>query len=220
MILTCPNCSTRFLTDPTALGATGRTVRCGACGYSWFQEPMLANEPNREHPPLNLDDVITSPLDEDEADEGGRLWPRLFAWFLFVAVIVAILVGGYRYRDTIVGYWPPVAKVYDVLGVPVAAPSGYGLVVPMETIRYERRSEDGTAILVISGEIENRSEQPQAVGRMQMTLLDSDGKDLRTWIVTPDSRTLQPGRRMEFRTSIADPPSGARAVKVRFIGTE
>jgi predicted Zn finger-like uncharacterized protein len=39
MILTCPNCSARFMIDGGALGPTGRTVRCGACGHSWLQLP-------------------------------------------------------------------------------------------------------------------------------------------------------------------------------------
>lgn len=39
MILTCPNCSARFMIDGAALGASGRTVRCGACGHSWLQRP-------------------------------------------------------------------------------------------------------------------------------------------------------------------------------------
>ena len=30
MILSCPNCGTRFVADPRALGASGRQVRCGA----------------------------------------------------------------------------------------------------------------------------------------------------------------------------------------------
>ena len=36
MILTCPNCTARFLIDPTAIGANGRTVRCGKCRNAWF----------------------------------------------------------------------------------------------------------------------------------------------------------------------------------------
>lgn len=39
MIVTCPACGTRFLIDPRALGAAGRSVRCTQCNHVWMQLP-------------------------------------------------------------------------------------------------------------------------------------------------------------------------------------
>lgn len=39
MILTCPECSTRYLMSSAAIGADGREVRCAKCAHEWFQEP-------------------------------------------------------------------------------------------------------------------------------------------------------------------------------------
>lgn len=51
MIITCPDCSTRYSVDPAAIGQTGRSVRCARCGQTWHQEPEAADESPATAPP-------------------------------------------------------------------------------------------------------------------------------------------------------------------------
>ena len=164
---------------------------------------------------------MTAPLDgRSRSRSFAGMVSRVAVWFMFIGVIASIVWGGYRYRQEIVDRWPMATRVYDFLDIRVRTPVGYGLHVPKGTIRARRASENGVPILVISGEIVNGSAKPIQVGRMRITLLDEDSgnaNELRTWVFTPGSRTLGPSKRMVFKTSISNPPTGARAVRIKFI---
>jgi len=38
MIITCPECSTRYRVADNSIGADGRTVKCARCGHRWHQD--------------------------------------------------------------------------------------------------------------------------------------------------------------------------------------
>lgn len=248
MILTCPNCSARFMIEGHALGPVGRTVRCGACGHAWLQLP----EPSAAEPEIGLEpspalapsgaaaaaraaEAVAQEANEtggkrarrrrhaETAErEGVEATPRrarlarVLVGFLFVFVVAAIAIGGYRYRQDIVSLWPPATRLYQVLGLKVDPPSGYWLRVPQDSIRFRRESEGGNPILVVSGEILNPSDQPQRLVPMRILLLDKENRVLRTERVKIDNRTVDPGKRVPFQTSIPNPPSEAAAVRITF----
>src|SRR5690242_12473302 len=38
MIVTCPNCGSRYAVDALAIGPAGRTVQCARCNNRWFHK--------------------------------------------------------------------------------------------------------------------------------------------------------------------------------------
>lgn len=48
MILTCPECSTKYVVKDGAIPAGGRQVRCAACKASWHQDPE--HDPDQTEP--------------------------------------------------------------------------------------------------------------------------------------------------------------------------
>ncbi|MDA5192600.1 MJ0042-type zinc finger domain-containing protein [Govanella unica] len=87
MILTCPNCATRFALDPARLGVQGRTVRCARCLNTWFAEapddlsPLgVAEKAGARDNPL-IDDPFDNLLKKHSApqpdsDSGSSFTPR------------------------------------------------------------------------------------------------------------------------------------------------
>ena len=61
MILTCPNCATKFRVPDSALGPGGRRVRCSACGHLWFAETGATVEVPAS------DEAAAAPPDEERA---------------------------------------------------------------------------------------------------------------------------------------------------------
>lgn len=50
MIITCPNCATQFTIPDSALGETGRKLKCAKCGHKWHQSPPAGAQPAPAEP--------------------------------------------------------------------------------------------------------------------------------------------------------------------------
>jgi predicted Zn finger-like uncharacterized protein len=228
MILTCTSCDTRYSVDGSKFPAAGRTVRCAKCGHSWHQAAETAE---LEPASLAVDSAPEAPV--SEPIDGGISPTRSFAppsavpeprpplapklavvagWIGLFAVVLLIAFAAVKYRQHIASIWPQSAGVYSSLGLPVNV-SG----LDFRKLDYRRDTEDGQAVLVVSGEIINTSARQLPVPQtIRVTLSGADKRELYHWTFKPNVTVLAPGQSAPFMTRLASPPSAARNLDVSF----
>ncbi len=234
MILTCPECSTKYLSKPETIGPNGRTVRCAKCETTWFvshedAETHIAEERALEE---DLHENINSDLGgepsqhkEDEvAEKGAHVLMRdkadaeklrrrrhtiLGIWMVPLTILGVAAILGYVFRQVIVNRVPGTATLYQSFGVNVKSA---GLEIESPTTRTA--IIDGQTVLVVNSVIENISPESQPVPLVQLTLHNGSGEELAAWYVEPNETRLSPKARLEFATQYPDPP--VDAVKLRY----
>ncbi|WP_205479869.1 zinc-ribbon domain-containing protein [Sphingomonas arenae] len=80
MILTCPECGTRYVVKDGAIPPQGRQVRCASCKASWHQDPEGLDPPDdtseeRLPVPGSADEFpAPAPLTHPAGEPGGKPW--------------------------------------------------------------------------------------------------------------------------------------------------
>lgn len=231
MILTCPECATRYQTDVAAFMPDGRKVRCAKCGHVWFQappapEPEFAEIEETPEPPVMTEAAIpqraayaptpiaASSVSAERQRPPTRWLERLgvaVGWLALAGIVLVIGWSAVRYRQDIASLWPQSSSLYAALGLPVNARG-----IAFTDVTYRRETEDGQSVLAISGKLVNISTHELSVPPIRVALIDNDRRELYHWNFTPNVTTLRPGQVAQFLTRLSSPPPGARHLEVRF----
>ena len=241
MILTCPECSTRYLTKENAIGPNGRTVRCAKCDTTWFvasEADELALQDNQ----VPVEDIVpvsagiaaaTSPdiafgqeaapavvqpgahvVMRDKVDQERRrrrLTSVGLIWAIPLALLFIAAILGYVFRQDIVNGIPQTATIYKSLGVDVTL-SGLNIEDPVTRSALV----DGQPVLVVNGAVRNITAQTQDVPMVELSLHSKDGEALVTWLVDVKKASLGKKERVTFVSEYPNPPVDAVKLRYRF----
>lgn len=235
MILSCPACKTRYLVPDSAIGPTGRQVRCASCKHSWFEEP-----PPFEAKTVEAAAPITSPSggapppppipsapeparvygdDQPPASDRGpdpfaheppfrprRNRARLLTW---AAICFAIVAVGATLAMLAMGSGGLASR----LGL---GTSEGPLVIEVTRKPDRDRMPNGNERLIVSGRIVNPTAQPQPVPDIRAELRDSQGRTVYGWVVARPVQVLPPGASANFDTAAVDFPRASQALNLSF----
>lgn len=239
MILSCPSCKTRYIVPDSAIGPTGRRVRCANCRYSWVQDPPaldLDTAPTPEEaaaePPIPAPaPAVADPRPEPPPPPSWTQQPEAAAE-PEPASAYEDWEPGRRPRRNRTRMWTIIAIVIGLLMVAgVVALQVFGLpesvrrlVMPAQDAnaltlkgRIDRsRLASGQDLLILHGEIGNTSDETQRVPQVRAELRDAQGNTVYSWSIAPPVRDLAPRGTARFDSAERDVPANGRVLSLSF----
>lgn len=246
MIITCPNCATRYQVPDAAISDVGRKVRCRSCRFTWFMDPEGPLDGKTLDPAADEDGLADDPDIDVEADAGVEDFITDSTADIESAAGPAAQVaprqkaaprqkGGSSRGGDWKG-WLALAACLTLIftgfyeyrqSVVAAWPATarlYGLVglqvnalgIEFANLRVERDFDNGLPVLSVAGEVVNVTGQTRAVPRLRLGLRDRTEREIYHWTVAVTSDPLKANGRAKFSTRLAAPPQEAMAVFLRF----
>ncbi len=246
MILTCPSCQSRYVVPDSAIGASGRKVRCAACRHSWFQAPAAqgaaGESPVTQEARSNRAPAEPSPAPAFGADGRGLAEPADYpAPPLQREPMDAeappettdIYAHDFRPRRNRARWWTIAAIVAGLLMTSAAVAiqyfglPGFGdrLGIPVQSAdslriveenAQTRQLERGNDVLEVSGAIINQTDEVQRVPQIRAELKDAQGRVIYSWSIAPPVRDLQPRGRVAFNSANVGVPPGGSMLSLTF----
>jgi predicted Zn finger-like uncharacterized protein len=231
MILTCPNCATRYFLHDVLVGRAGRTVKCTSCGSTWRAEaeeddPLSLTEPSPDPdgdpqadgggpdglsalPADRLSQAFRAKAQEQrkvrEAAATGAIWAGLASGLVLVIALAAV------FRVDVVRMWPKTASAYASVGLPV---NTTGLII--EQVKAAPGSDGGHPAVMVSGVMRNIADRTVNAPLLRVSLLGKDGRAVARRLANASGSQIRPGETRPFTISMTDPPKTASDVEVTF----
>lgn len=239
MILTCSSCATRYYADEAAIGPAGRTVRCAACGFSWFAEPQLelrdkadgsdsrvpaspAQEPLTRERVERMRRAAEQPgpapsaaakfrAQQAERMRRDRARAAIVVWGATGAAVAASATGMVMFRQDVAELWPRSASAFAALGLDVNV---YGL--EFYDIAVERAFEGPTPVLLVSGEVRNIGRDDKLVPPVRLSLRDERSHEIFELVNAVTDQPLAAGASLPFQVRVENPPVDAVDLEASF----
>ncbi len=235
MILICASCATRYYADDASIGPEGRSVRCAACGHTWFVGGQLvlggeeaaplahfvdapagagsreAMETVRQAARNSLSAAAQVRQRRAERQRRERARAALIAWAGSGGALVAGLLAAIALRQDVARAWPQTASAYAAIGLPVNVTG-----LEFADIQVDKDAEGAAPALVVRGAVRNIGPTRRAPPVLRFSLRDEEGEEMVSWLAPLEGRPIAPGGARPFRSRLESPPEGAADLEASF----
>ena len=141
----------------------------------------------------------------------------VIGWSALGVFMVSILLVFFLMQDSLRNVWPPITKLYDVVGLLDAthmesqeeadmAPVDYSQYIRISNDAGLERLANGVPALVIRGAVTNTADFDIILPGAEIVLRNERRQDIQTWPFEFDEETLKAGKTMPFIEAISNPP--------------
>lgn len=223
MILTCPQCATRYLLPAHTLAPDGRRVKCSSCQEIWLQLPDIsemetAKEGRFEEIPHGvrpLPDGANLPILQEEEAPPPNPRERIFGFAAAAAMFFLIFGVLLMLKGPIVEKWPFSKSFYAMLGseFPVA-----GQDLDFGSIAADAAPDSAGEKISITGKILNPTANEEKVPMIEAQMLSETGEVLDRWVIRPPAPTVTAQGDLSFSTDyLIATPGTAHSINLQFI---
>lgn len=242
MILTCPECASRYFVEDSKVGSAGRVVRCASCGNRWTarseepldlfddpETPTLASQVDAAEAPPEV--VVAEGEEPPVSALPGEELPKVFRaradaerrlreatttgviWAGMAAAMAVVVVAALIFRIDVVKILPGSAGAYAAVGLPV---NTVGLVIDRGSIKAQPSMQDGHAVVIVTGSIRNITEHAVLSPPLRVELLSKDDKRVAGQLAAAADAKIPPGEVRHFSITFLDPPRSAKDLQIGF----
>lgn len=221
MIITCPECKSRFrlnIYEANAVKNQGRILQCGKCDHEWEQKrqmPPTLNNPkelkkkeslkrklsDKSDEILQLKQLVTNKQTEEiNFIDSIPLNLKIISLFLFFTTIMLFLIN---HKSTISYFFPGTKGFYQFIGIKNTQN------IEIEKITLSKESVFNKEFLVLSGFIINTSDSLKYSPDLRITFLDKNFNVIKTIYSDLPNKELIPEDKSKISIKINQYPLDA-----------
>lgn len=242
MILTCPECASRYFVEDSKVGSAGRVVRCASCGNRWtarneeavdlFDEPEAPTLASQIESAEQVPETLAAETEEPPVSAlPGEELPKVFRaradaerrlreatttgviWAGMAAAMAVVVVAALIFRIDVVRIMPGSAGAYAAVGLPV---NTVGLVIDRDSIKAQPSMQDGHAAVTVVGTIRNITEHEVVAPPLRVELLSKEDKRVAGQLAAAADPKIPPGEVRHFSITFLNPPRTAQNLQIGF----
>lgn len=201
-------------------------------GFDDDDDLMLTEDRPPLHPPL---DEPPSDVADDDPDavlarrrerlaQAGMQRPpsqprkkRSFAWvgwLLLLGLVGALIGGGYEKRAELIAFYPPLAKLYEQLGIPVEAAEWLGL--ELHNLRSATVLDGAQTKIAVTGEVVNVGGAERGLPAIRISMRGAGGQELAAYTVNLEQSRIGADGKLPFDFKLPAPKEDVTDLEVAF----